>query len=161
MSVIERVLERNATYRGPERELPTPPALGLAVVTCMDSRLDVFGALGLGLGEAHIIRNAGGIVTDDVIRSLVVSQRLLGTREVMVVQHTRCGLHGLDEAAFAASLGEGAEERLPAGFGAFQDLDASVQASIALLRSCPLLIEAGHVRGFVYDVTDGRLREVA
>ena len=108
MPGIDDLVERNREYVGRHghRELPTAPSRRLAVLTCMDSRLDLFGALGLDLGEAHLIRNAGGQATEDALRSLLLSQRLLGTRSVMVVHHTRCGLEGLDEAAFAARVAD-------------------------------------------------------
>lgn len=141
-------------------ELPVPPALRLAIVTCMDSRIDLFALLGLHLGEAHIIRNAGGLVTDDVVRSLTLSQALLGTREVMVIQHTGCGLHGdeddLRERVVAAT---GAQ---PAGrLGAFADIEASVRGQLDALAAAPELVGGDSARGFVYEVETGRLREIA
>jgi len=131
-------------------DLPTPPALRLAIVACMDSRIDLFALLGLHLGEAHIIRNAGGVVTDDVLRSLTLSQALLGTREVMVIQHTGCGLHGEEEELRAKVRAAGAEP--PDRLHAFTDVEESVRASLARL--------APSARGFVYEVEAGRLRAV-
>ena len=141
-------------------DLPTPPALGLAVVACMDSRIDLFGLLGLHLGEAHIIRNAGGLVTDDVLRSLTLSQALLSTREIMVVQHTGCGLHG-DEQQLRARVAEATGAEPPWPLGAFEDVDASVRRQLEILRSTPHLVGGDRARGFVYEVETGRLRDVA
>ncbi len=161
MSGIDDLVERNREYVGRHghRELPTAPSRRLAVLTCMDSRLDLFGALGLDLGEAHLIRNAGGQATEDALRSLLLSQRLLGTRSVMVVHHTRCGLEGLDEAAFRARVAD--ESGVAPGFalGAFADVDADVRATVAAIRESAL-IDSSDVRGFVFDVDDGVLREV-
>ncbi len=140
-------------------ELPVEPALGLAVVTCMDSRIDLFALLGLRLGEAHVIRNAGGLVTDDVVRSLLLSQTLLGTREVVVIQHTGCGLHG-DEGALRERVAEVAGVEPPGPLGAFADVDESVRGQLARLRAQPGLIGGDAARGFVFDVETGGLREV-
>jgi carbonic anhydrase len=140
-------------------ELPTPPALQLSIVACMDSRIDLFSLLGLHLGEAHVIRNAGGIVTDDVLRSLTLSQTLLGTREIMVVQHTRCGLHG-DEDDLRAKVADACGTPPPWPLGAFADVDESVRAQLEILASAPCLTAGENARGFVYEVETGRLREV-
>ena len=120
MSVIDDLLEHNRAYVAGHghRELPTSPALHLAVVTCMDSRLDLFGALGLDLGEVHLIRNAGGIATDDVVRSLLLSQRLLGTRSIMVIHHSRCGLETFDEEELQGELVTSIGARAPFRLGA-------------------------------------------
>ena len=126
----------------------------------MDSRIDIFGLFGLGGGEAHIIRNAGGIVTDDVLRSLVVSQRLLGTREVVLVHHTDCGLQRVNEPAFRAQIVDEIGHEPPYAFGAFADLDGAVRAAIARVRGHEFIPERDNVRGFVYDVSTGMLREV-
>ena len=141
-------------------ELPTPPALQLAIVACMDSRIDLFQLLGLHLGEAHVIRNAGGIVTDDVLRSLTLSQSLLGTREIIVLQHTKCGLHG-DEDDLRAKVADacGAAPTWP--LGAFSDVDESVRAQLEILASAPCLTSGTNARGFVYEVETGRMREVS
>ncbi len=140
-------------------ELAVPPALRLAIVACMDSRIDLFALLGLHLGEAHMIRNAGGLITDDVLRSLLLSQSLLGTREIMVIQHTGCGLCGTEEDLRArVAAATGAEP--PSPLGAFDDVEASVRRQLAVLRAAPQLIAGETARGFVYEVESGRLREV-
>ena len=139
--------------------LPTEPALGLAIVSCMDSRIDLFGLLGLHLGEAHVIRNAGGLVTDDVLRSLMLSQALLGTRQIMVIQHTGCGLHGSED-ALRARVAEATGSEPPGPLGAFEDIEASVRAQLETLGSAPHLLGGDTARGFVYDVDSGELREV-
>lgn len=127
-------------------------------MACMDCRIDLTALLGLRLGEAHIIRNAGGLVTDDVLRSLVLSQALLGTQDVMVVQHTGCGLHG-DEAVLAARVAEATGEQPPWELGAFADVEGSVREQLDRLRAAPFL--TGDARGFVYEVETGGLREVS
>jgi carbonic anhydrase len=135
------------------------PRRRVAVLSCMDARIDLFGMLGLEHGDAHIIRNAGGLVTDDAIRSLSVSQRLLGTQEVVVVMHEDCGLHGASEDEFTQALA--ADGVLPSWrLGAFEDIDATLRHSLARLRSSRELIDHEHVRGFVFDPETGVLREV-
>ncbi|GAC1658102.1 MAG: carbonic anhydrase [Candidatus Elarobacter sp.] len=141
--------------------LPVAPSKHVAIVACMDSRIDIFGLFGLGGGEAHVIRNAGGIVTDDVLRSLVVSQRLLGTREVVLVHHTDCGLQRVREDDFRARIADEVGVAPPYAFGAFADLDAAVRTATARVREHPFLPHRTQVRGFVYDVTTGALREIA
>lgn len=136
------------------------PARHVAIVTCMDSRIDNFAIFGLDSGEAHIIRNAGGLVTEDVLRSLVVSQRLLQTREVILMHHTDCGLHKADEDAMRARIRTETGAEPSYAFGAFPDLDEAVRRAIALVREHPFLPHRDRVRGFVYDVNNGRLREV-
>jgi carbonic anhydrase len=140
--------------------LPTRPRRRLAVVCCMDSRIDLFKLLGLEIGEAHVIRNAGGIATDDVIRSLAISQVALETREVVVIQHTQCGLLGADEEdlreRITAAAGAAPEGRL----GAFQDVEENVRDSVARIKRSGCLVSDDAVRGFVYEVETGRLREV-
>lgn len=126
----------------------------------MDSRLDLFGALGLDLGEVHLIRNAGGLASDDAVRSLMVSQRLLGTRAVMVMHHTRCGLEGLDETAQLDEIERSVGARPSFRLGAFRDVDEDVRATVAALRQSPF-IEDLEIRGFVFDVDDGAVREVS
>ena len=140
-------------------ELPVPPALRLAIVCCMDSRIDLFNLLGLHLGEAHVIRNAGGLVTDDALRSLTLSQALLGTREIMVIQHTGCGLNG-DEDTLRGRVAEATGAEPPGPLGAFSDVDESVRDQLELLRSTPHLVGGTSARGFVYEVETGQLREV-
>jgi carbonic anhydrase len=149
----------DATRAGCDISSPRPTR-HTAVVTCMDARIDLFAALGLALGEVHVIRNAGGIATDDVLRSLVLSQRKLGTREILLAQHTDCGLHGLDDGALLDEIEADSGERPPFVFGGFVDLDASVRSSLARVRAATFVPHRDAVRGFVYDVATGRLREV-
>jgi carbonic anhydrase len=162
MSATDDVLRGNQAYAASfeHRELPTPPAKKLVVVTCMDSRIDVQAMLGMKLGEAHILRNAGGLVTDDTIRSLALSQRMLGTEEVMLIHHTRCGLHGVSDDEVVEQLEQ--ETGVAPGWkpGGFADVDEDVRESIARVRASPFLPHTDRVRGFVYDVDTGRLREV-
>ena len=161
MSVADELFANNARYAERyEGPLPTPPSRKLAVVTCMDSRMDVHALLGLALGEAHVLRNAGGIVTEDVVRSLVVSQRLLGTEEIVVIHHTKCGLLDLDEAQFTAALEGDAGSRPMWRPGSFHDVDADVRSCVAQLRNTPYLSHTDRVRGFVFEVETGRLRPV-
>ncbi|HEX9967446.1 MAG TPA: carbonic anhydrase [Solirubrobacterales bacterium] len=136
------------------------PKRGIAVVTCMDCRLDVLGALELKLGDAHVLRNAGGIVTDDTIRSLAISQRRLGTREVLLVHHTDCGMQTLDDDAFRAELREAAGADPQFAIGSFADVEEDVRQSVLRVRESPFLPHRDAVRGFVYDVETHRLREV-
>jgi carbonic anhydrase len=163
VGVIDDLLERNAGYASgfSAGELPAPPSLQLAVVSCMDARLDLHRILGLKEGDAHVIRNAGGVVTDEVIRSLAISQHKLGTREVILIQHTQCGLEGLDRNAFAEYLEEqtGGAPR-DWSIGAFEDVVKSLRRSIGLIRESPFILHKDAVRGFVYEVETGRLREV-
>jgi carbonic anhydrase len=146
-----------ARFGGPR---PVIPAKHLAIVTCMDSRIDVFDLFGLSIGDAHVIRNAGGIVTDDVLRSLVLSQRVLKTREVLLVHHSDCGLQQIREDEFRAHLLAETGEEPPYLFGAFTDVDDAVRHAIARVRGHVFLPHREHVRGFVYDVDSGGLREV-
>jgi carbonic anhydrase len=161
MSVIDELTSNNAAYA---REFPGPqparPSRGLAIVTCMDARIDVLAMLGIDAGAAHVIRNAGGIITDAEIRSLTVSQRLLGTREVMLVHHTDCGMLGLPEDEFTLQLREDVGMEPPWEVGAFADLDEDVRSGIALIRASPFVPHTDAVRGFVLDIATGRLREV-
>ncbi len=159
-----RLLAENQRYTEAfdRSALTAAPLSGLAVIACMDARLDVEETLGLRTGDAHIIRNAGGLVTDDVIRSLIVSQQLLGTDEIVLIQHTGCGLHDVDEQALrervAATAGVTAED-IPIEFGGFADLETSVRAQVAILREHQLLRKVP-VHGLVLDVMTGRLHEV-
>jgi carbonic anhydrase len=162
MEPIRDALEHNAIYatqhgRG---HLPTEPQQRLAIVTCMDSRLDLFGALGLELGQAHIIRNAGGIATDDVVRSLVLSQRKLGTNRIMLIHHTHCGLHGLDEDELRAEISAETGNESQLVFGAFDDPASSIRATAKRLAAEPALSTV-ELRGFLFDVDTGLLDEVA
>ena len=159
MGAIDDYLERHAVDSAAHVESAVP-SRGLAVVTCMDVRLFADTFPGFGGGEAHILRNAGGIVTEDVIRSLTVSQHLLDTREIMVVQHTDCGMAKYAEDELADRIAETSGERPAFALETFSDLDASVRRSLARIAESPTLV-ARRARGFVYDVATGRLREVA
>lgn len=143
-----------------DQQLAVAPRRRLAVVACMDSRMDMFRMLGLAHGDAHIIRNAGGAVTDDVIRSLALSQRKLGTREIVVIQHTECGLLGLDEQQYKSEIEAETGVRPGWAVESFTDVRANVRQSLARLQLTPFLVDRHHVRGFVYDVHTGRLEEV-
>jgi carbonic anhydrase len=135
------------------------PRRKVAVLACMDTRIDLFSMLGLERGDAHIVRNAGGLVTDDAIRSLSVSQRLLGTEEVVVVMHEGCGLHGASEDGFAQQLAD--DGVLPSWrLGGFEDLEQTLRQSLARLRSSPELPAREHIRGFIFDPETGALREL-
>ena len=136
------------------------PAKKLAVLACMDARLNPYELLGLEVGDAHIVRNAGGLVTDDAIRSLALSQHLLGTEEIVVIQHTRCGVHGLDDEEFRARLREQSGEEPRWEPGGFADLEESVREGVERIRSSPFVPRTERVRGFIYDVETGELREV-
>jgi carbonic anhydrase len=162
MDTIEELLANNRAFAGslPERHLDVQPSRRLAIVTCMDSRLDVFAALGLEDGEAHVLRNAGGVVTDDVIRSLAVSQRRLGTREVMLIHHTDCGMQKLSDDEFRAELQDATGVAPAFAIESFADVDADVRQSILRVRRSEFLLHREAVRGFVYDVDTHRLREI-
>jgi carbonic anhydrase len=162
MTVIDELVAHNRAYvqRHGHREMPTSPQLHLAVLTCMDSRLDLFGALGLNLGEAHLIRNAGGLASDDAIRSLLLSQRLLGTRSVMVIHHTRCGLESFEEQTLADEVEASLGVRPPFRLGAYTNVEEDVRATLAALEDSPF-VDTTEIRGFVFDVDDGDLREVS
>lgn len=162
MSVIDELVANNEGFAAglPDRHLDVQPSRRLAIVTCMDSRLDVFAALGLGDGEAHVLRNAGGVITDDVIRSLAVSQRRLGTRETMLIHHTDCGMQKLTDDGFRAELQEATGVAPPFAIESFGDVDADVRQSILRVRNSPFVPNREQVRGFVYDVDSHRLREV-
>lgn len=159
---IDELVANNRAYADGlgERHLDVRPSRRLAIVTCMDSRLDVFAALGLGDGEAHVLRNAGGIITDDVIRSLAISQRRLGTREVMLIHHTNCGMQTITDDGFRAELQQDTGVAPAFAIESFSDVDADVRQSILRVRRCPFLPHHERVRGFVYDVDTHRLREV-
>jgi carbonic anhydrase len=162
VDVIDELLENNAAFAAslPVTHLDVRPRRRLAIVTCMDSRLDVFAALGLHQGEAHILRNAGGVITDDVIRSLAVSQRRLLTREVMLVHHTDCGMLSLTDDGFRAELQESTGVAPAFAIESFSDLDADVRQSVRRVRRSPFLLHRDRVRGFVYDVDTHGLREI-
>ena len=162
MSAIDDAVAANERFATSTRPADTAakPSRGLAVVTCMDARIDVLAALGLSSGEAHVLRNAGGVVSDDVIRSLAISQRKLGTREVMLIHHTNCGMETISDEGFSTELQE--ETGLAPDFPieSFADAESDVRASIEKVRHSPFLPHRDEVRGFVYDVADGRLREI-
>ena len=162
ISVIDGLVANNEAYAAstPPCELDVRPSLRLAVVTCMDSRLNVFQALGLGDGEAHVLRNAGGVITDDVIRSLAISQRRLGTREVMLIHHTRCGMQTITDDGFRAELQQATGVAPAFAIESFVDLDADVRQSILRVRRSPFLEHRDRVRGFIYDVDTHQLREI-
>jgi carbonic anhydrase len=157
-----RILEENLRYveAFDRSALTAAPLSGLAVIACMDARLDVEEALGLRTGDAHIIRNAGGLATDDAIRSIIVSQQLLGTNEVLVIGHTGCGLLDADEDGLRSRLAEQTGSRLDLAFGSFADLDASVRAQVERLRTHPWVSRVP-VHGLVFEVETGRLYEIA
>jgi carbonic anhydrase len=162
MSFIDQLFDNNRVYADAHepRSLAINPSRRLAIVTCMDSRIDVFAALGLDGGEAHILRNAGGVITDDVIRSLAISQRELGTREVMLIHHSDCGMQKLTDDGFRAEL-QAATGVAPAfAIESFSDVDADVRQSILRVRRSDFVPHREVVRGFVYDVDSRRLREV-
>jgi carbonic anhydrase len=160
VSAIADLVRANAGYasRFPG-ERPASPRLGVAVVACMDARVDLFAALGLDLGDAHVIRNAGGRVTDDVLRSLAISQRELGTKEIMLIHHTQCGLAGFDDAAFRARLSADSGRPPTWDVPGFADPAAGALESAQRVRACAWLPHRDSVRAFVFDVATGRLAE--
>lgn len=162
MSETDKLLQNNQDYvnRFHEEGLAMPPGLHLAVVACMDARLDVYRLLGLELGQAHVIRNAGGLVSDDALRSLIISQRLLGTREIVLIQHTDCGMLTFTDDQLKQQIRDEVGSAPDFDFGPFDNLDDSVRASIQKVKDCPYLPRRDRVRGFVYDVATGKLREV-
>ena len=163
MSATEEALRKNEAYSRAfdKGELPLPPAKKLAVVACMDARLHVSKILGLEEGDAHIIRNAGGAVTDDAIRSLAISQRLLGTEEVILIHHTDCGMLTFTDDAVKAQIQKETGIRPTFALEAFANLEDDVRQSIARIKASPFIPKKDRVRGFVYDVTTGKLNEVA
>jgi carbonic anhydrase len=162
MSATDTYLGNNAKYaeKFSKGDLPTPPSQQIAIVTCMDARIETGALFGLAEGEAHVIRNADGIVTDDVIRSLTISQRLLGTREIMVVHHTGCGMLTFTDGDVKASIEKDTGIRPAFAMEAFPDLEGDVRQSIARIHASPFVPHKDAVRGFVYEVETGRLREV-
>jgi carbonic anhydrase len=163
MSVTNQLLEANSSYAAgfDQGHLPMPPGKHVAVVACMDARLDVYAILGLDLGEAHVIRNAGGVISDDAIRSLVISQRLLGTNEIILIHHTDCGMLTFNDDALKEQIAAEVGTRPSFALEAFKDVEADVSQSIARLQANPYLVEKNRIRGFVYDVKTGALNEVA
>ena len=162
MSVTDQLIERNGDHARAfsSGDLPMPPGKNVAVVACMDARLNVYGILGLSAGDAHVIRNAGGVVTDDVIRSLLISQRLLGTREIVLIHHTDCGMLTFHDDDVKAAVQSDTGIKPPFALEAFGDLDTDVRQSIARINASPFVPNKSSVRGFVYDVATGKLREV-
>ena len=162
MAVTDELLDNNAHYAasfcGP---LPLPPASRLAVVACMDARLNVYAILGLGDGQAHVIRNAGGAVTEDTIRSLAISQRLLGTTEIILIHHTECGMLTFSDEEFKRSIERDTGIRPGWAAEAFPDLERDVRQSIARIKASPFVPRTDAVRGFVFDVATGKLNEVS
>ena len=161
MSATDELLANNARYAESfSGTLPLPPAKHVAVVACMDARLNVYGILGLAEGEAHVIRNAGGVITDDEIRSLVISQRLLGTEEIILIHHTDCGMLTFTDDEFKKSIQDDVGVKPPWSAEAFPDLDEDVRQSIARIKNSPFVPNKDSVRGFVFDVATGKLNEV-
>ncbi len=162
MSVTDDLLQNNERYAESfdKGDLPLPPGKGVAVVACMDARLNVYGMLGLQEGDAHVIRNAGGVITDDEIRSLAISQRLLGTREIILIHHTDCGMLTFsdDELKQQIQNDVGIKPHFP--MESFSDLEEDVRQSIARIQASPFILHKNSVRGFIYEVETGRLREV-
>src|SRR5215468_4239444 len=162
MSVTDQLLRNNEHYAGSFTKggLPLPPAKGVAVVACMDARLDLHELLGLDEGDAHVIRNAGGAITEDAIRSLVISQRLLGTEEIVLIHHTDCGMLTFKDDEVKGQIEEETGIRPAFALEAFADLERDVRQSIARIQACPFIPRKSDIRGFVYDVRTGRLAEV-
>jgi carbonic anhydrase len=162
MSVTDELLRNNADYAASfdTGDLPMLPGKGVAVVACMDARLNVYGALGLHEGDAHVIRNAGGVVSEDAIRSLVISQRLLGTREIVLIHHSDCGMLTFSDDEVKAAIEADTGLRPSFALEAFTDLERDVRQSIARIRANPFIPNKDSVRGFVFDVRSGVLKEV-
>jgi carbonic anhydrase len=162
MSNTDELVANNEKYAETfdKRDLPLPPARKLAIIACMDARVSPYALLGLKEGDAHVIRNAGGVVTDDEIRSLAISQRLLGTEEIMVIHHTDCGMLTFNDDDFKAQIEQDTGIKPTWAAEAFSDLDQDVRQSIARINASPFIPRKDSVRGFVYDVETGRLREV-
>jgi carbonic anhydrase len=162
MSATDELLANNERYAADfdKGDLPLPPAKKVAVVACMDARLVLSRVLGLDEGDAHVIRNAGGVITDDEIRSLAISQHLLGTEEIILIHHTDCGMLTFTDEQFKAQLEEATGERPRWESGAFSDLEGDVRQSVERVSSSPFIANKDSIRGFVYEVESGRLREV-
>jgi carbonic anhydrase len=162
MTATDDLLANNEAYAASfeKGNLPLPPGRKVAIVACMDARLNVYGALGLSEGDAHVIRNAGGVVTDDEIRSLAISQRLLGTEEIILIHHTDCGMLTFTDDEFKASIQQDTGIKPEWAAEAFSDLDSDVKQSIARIKASPFIPRKESIRGFVYEVETGRLREV-
>jgi len=162
MTVTDELLQNAERYAADfdRGDLPMPPAKGVAVVACMDARLNPFGVLGLEEGDAHVIRNAGGVVTDDEIRSLAISQRLLGTTEIILIHHTDCGMLTFKDDDFRRQIQDETGVKPEWAAEAFDDLETDVRQSIARIKSSPFIPNKDNIRGFIYDVKTGRLDEV-
>jgi carbonic anhydrase len=162
MSTTDELVANNEAYvaQFDKGDLPLPPGRKVAVVACMDARLNPYGILGLHEGDAHVIRNAGGVVTDDEIRSLAISQRLLGTEEIILIHHTDCGMLTFTDDDFKRSIQEDTGIKPEWAAEAFADLDEDVRQSIGRIKASPFIPNKDSVRGFVYEVESGRLREV-
>jgi carbonic anhydrase len=162
MSITDELLENSKAYAQSfdKGSLPMPPGKKVAVVACMDARLNPYGLLGLQEGDAHVIRNAGGVITDDEIRSLAISQRLLGTEEIILIHHTDCGMLTFTDDEFKRSIQDDVGIKPEWAAESFGDLDEDVRQSIARINASPFIPHKGSVRGFVYEVETGRLREV-
>ena len=162
MSATDDLIRNNESYARSfdKGDLKAPPAKRVAVIACMDARLDVHKILGLSEGDAHVIRNAGGVVTDDAIRSLLISQRLLGTREVILIHHTDCGMLSFKDDEEKRRIESELGIRPPFALESFSDLEADLKQSIARIQASPFIPRKGGVRGFIYDVHSGRLNEV-
>jgi carbonic anhydrase len=162
MSATDELLANNETYAGSfdKGDLPLPPGKKVAVVACMDARLNIYGALGLTEGDAHVIRNAGGVVTDDEIRSLAISQRLLATEEIILVHHTDCGMLTFTDDEFRNSIQQETGIKPEWAAESFTDLETDVRQSIARIKASPFIPRKDSIRGFIYEVETGRLREV-
>jgi carbonic anhydrase len=161
VSVTDEYLRNNAVYAaGFSGPLPLPPARHVAVVACMDARLSVYGILGLAEGDAHVIRNAGGVVTDDEVRSLAISQRLLGTTEIILIHHTDCGMLTFTDDQFKRAIQDETGIKPEWAAEAFTDLDEDVRQSIARIKASPFIPHKEGIRGFVFDVATGKLSEV-
>jgi carbonic anhydrase len=162
MNVTDELLENNVAYaaRFDKGSLPMPPGKQVAVVACMDARLDPAKALGLEEGDAHVIRNAGGVITDDAVRSLTISQRLLGTTEIVLIHHSDCGMLTFGDDDLKTAIERETGIRPPFALEAFSDVDSDVRQSIARIKASPFIPHKDQIRGFVYEVTTGKLREV-
>jgi carbonic anhydrase len=162
MSITDELLQNNERYAETfdKGDLPLPPARGVAVVACMDARLDVHKILGLEEGDAHVIRNAGGVITDDEIRSLAISQRLLGTREIILIHHTDCGMLTFTDEELKAQIQQEAGIKPHFSLESFSDLEEDVRQSMRRIQASPFVPHKESVRGFIYEVQTGRLREV-
>ncbi|MFL5925823.1 MAG: beta-class carbonic anhydrase [Gaiellaceae bacterium] len=162
MTATDELLQNAERYAADfdRADLPLPPAKGVVVLACMDARLNPYGILGLQEGDAHVIRNAGGVVTDDEIRSLAISQRLLGTKEIILIHHTDCGMLTFTDDAFRGQIQDETGIKPTWAAEAFDDLETDVRQSIARIKSSPFIPNKDNVRGFIYDVKTGRLDEV-